>query len=54
MAKNKTPKGMVASRVHDGSVTKVTYIAAPTAGTGKHYQKSAKHRKFNSRQRRFA
>ena len=30
MAKNRTPKGMVAIRTHDGDVTKVTYAPAPS------------------------
>lgn len=37
MAKNRTPKGMVAIRVHDDNVTKVTYAPAPAKGSGKHY-----------------
>ena len=37
MAKNKTPKGMVAICTHDGDVTKVTYAPAPSKGSGKHY-----------------
>ena len=37
MAKNRTPKGMVAIRTHDGDVTKVTYAPAPAKGSCKHY-----------------
>lgn len=37
MSKKNTPKGMVAIRVHDGSITKVTYGYAPAKGDGKHY-----------------
>ena len=37
MAKNRTPKGMVAIRTHDDNVTKVTYAPAPAKGSGKHY-----------------